>query len=237
MVTAAEVGLVIASIVALMRVEIFHDLVCPWCYIGKQRFDAAIVALRAAHPTADIEIDYRPFQLDPGAPLDSARPVLDAYAAKFGGAARAEAIIDHVTTAAHAADLPMRMDLAKRANTRMAHRLLLVADDLPRTQRSLVSENLIHALYRAYFVEGGDLGDRSTLERLALEAGLTSTEIASVLHGDAKDAEMDAHLAHATEIGVTAVPSFVFAGKWIVSGAQETAFFLRALTKLIADES
>ena len=237
MVTATEEGLVIASIVALVRVEIFQDLVCPWCYIGKQRFDAAVEALRARHPTAVIEIDYRPFQLDPGAPLDSARPVLDAYAAKFGGADRAEAIIDHVTTAAHAAGLPMRMDLAKRANTRLAHRLLLVADDLPHTRRSLVAENLIHALYRAYFVEGGDLGDRSTLERLALGAGLTSSEIASVLHGEARAAEMDAHLAHAAEIGVTAVPSFVFAGKWIVSGAQETSFFLRALTKLIADES
>lgn len=237
MVTATEGGLVIASIVALVRVEIFQDLVCPWCYIGKQRFDAAVAALRAEHPEARIEVDYRPFQLDPSAPLDSARPVVDAYAAKFGGPERAEAIIEHVTSSAEAAGLPIRMDLAKRANTRLAHRLILVASSLPPDRRSIVAENLIHGLYRSYFVDGGDLGDRSTLERIALESGLTSTEIRSVLNGTAQDAEMNSSLAYATEIGVSAVPTFVFADKWIVSGAQETSFFVRALTRLMADES
>jgi predicted DsbA family dithiol-disulfide isomerase len=237
MVTAKEEGLVIASIVAFVRVEIFQDLVCPWCYIGKQRFDAAVKAHLAERPDARIEIDYRPFQLDPRAPLDSARPVVDAYAAKFGGAERAEAIIEHVTTAARSAGLPIRMDLAKRANTRLAHRLLLVADGLPADRRSAVSEKLVELLYRTYFVDGGNLGDRSTLKRVGLESGLTSTEIDSVLRGDAADAEIDAHLAHASEVGVSAVPTFVFDGKWIVSGAQETSFFLRAFTRLMSDES
>lgn len=237
MVAATEGGLVIASIVAFVRVEIFQDLVCPWCYIGKQRFDAALAVLRAERPEALIEISYRPFQLDPGAPLDSAQPVVDAYAAKFGGPERAAAIIEHVTTAAQAAGLPIRMDLAKRANTRLAHRLILVASVLPVDRRSLVSENLIHALYRSYFVDGGDIGDRSTLERIAVASGLTSMEINSVLDGTAEDTGMDSYLAHATELGVSAVPTYLFAGKWIVSGAQETSFFVRALTRLMAEES
>jgi predicted DsbA family dithiol-disulfide isomerase len=237
MVTATDEGLVIASIVALVRVEIFQDLVCPWCYIGKQRFDAAVAALHEKQPSVTIEVVFRPFQLDPKAPLDSARPVVDAYAAKFGGAERAEAILEHVTAAAQSAGLPMRMDLAKRANTRLAHRLLLVADDLPDDRRSLVSENLVRLLYRSYFVEGGDLGDRATLRRIAVESGLSQREVADVLEGDARDSEVDAHLAHAAEIGVSAVPTFVFDGKWIVSGAQETSFFLRAITRLTSNDA
>jgi predicted DsbA family dithiol-disulfide isomerase len=227
MVTATEGEFVIASIVALVHVEIIQDLVCPWCYIGQRRFDAAVEELRHTHPDLHIEVSYGPYQLDPGAPLDSARPVVEAYAAKFGGPENARAILEHVTEAARNAGLPIRMDLARRANTRLAHRLLLLAARDPH-----VSTALLRSLYHGYFVEGDDLGDRPTLHRMAEHAGLSVDEINSVLVGDAFETEMDIALDHTVELGINAVPTFVFADKWIVSGAQETSFFVRTLTKL-----
>lgn len=225
MVTAAEGDTCIASIVASVRVKIFQDLVCPWCYIGKSRFDAALSMARQQNPGLNVEITFGPYQLDPSAPLDEARPVFEAYAAKFGGPERAAAILERVTEAARSAGLEMNMDIAKRANTRLAHRLLLATDihtALP----------LLDALYRAYFVEGRNIGEHATLRELATLVGIESSIVDDVLEGDLMNDRFDADLRTAHDQGVTAVPTFVFAEQWAVPGAQEPEFFLRVFDKL-----
>src|SRR6187431_3514883 len=104
-----------------MQVEIWSDVVCPWCYIGKRRFERAV-----AEVADDIEVRavYRPYQLDPSAPRGASVPVVEAYARKFGGPERAEQILDHVTRIAADDGIEFRMDRALRANTLLAHRLL-----------------------------------------------------------------------------------------------------------------
>jgi predicted DsbA family dithiol-disulfide isomerase len=225
MVTAAEGVIDIASIVAPMRVKIFQDLVCPWCYIGKSRFDEALKIVSDSRPELQIELSFGPYQLDPTAPEGEAKPVIEAYAAKFGGIEKAKAILERVTEAAHQAGLEMNMDIAKRANTGLAHRLLLAA--APTNARILLD-----GLYRAYFVEGMDIADRPTLRILATAAGMDTQIIDEVLTGDFARAQLDDELKFAHDAGITAVPTFVFEGQWAVSGAQDPEFFVRVLNKL-----
>ena len=97
---------------------------CPWCYIGKRRFEKAVAVLREKGVTEPIEVTYRAYQLDPTAPTGAGTPVRDAYAKKFGGRERAEQILGHVTKVASADGIEFRMDIALRANTLLAHRAL-----------------------------------------------------------------------------------------------------------------
>ena len=115
----------IPSIVAPMRVEIFSDVVCPWCYIGKARFDRAVANLKAKGLAIDVEVVYSPYQLDPTAPIGVATPVLEAYSKKFGGPEKAQAILDHVTAIAAQEGITFNMDIALRANTLPATAYLL----------------------------------------------------------------------------------------------------------------
>ena len=105
-----------------MRVEIFSDLVCPWCFIGKRRFERAVESLKKEGLATDLDVVVRPFQLDPTAPLNESTPVAVAYAKKFGGPEKAEAILRHVTEIAAQEGIEFNMDVALRANTLSAHR-------------------------------------------------------------------------------------------------------------------
>ena len=113
-----------------MKLEIFSDVVCPWCYIGKHRFDQAVRNLTQASIDLKLEILYRPFQLDPTAPLDTPSPVRDVYIKKFGGVVRADEILAHVTKIAAKDGIEFHMDRALRANTSRAHRLIALAQKL-----------------------------------------------------------------------------------------------------------
>lgn len=208
-----------------MRVKIFQDIVCPWCYIGKSRFDEALNQVLNARPDLQIDISFGPYQLDPMAPEGEAKPVIEAYAAKFGGMEKATLILERVTEAARQAGLEMNMNIAKRANTQLAHRLLLAVE--PANARSLLD-----ALYRAYFVEGLNIADRPTLRTLATAAGMSPSSINLVLEGDLALAPLTNELKLAHDLGITAVPTFVFEDQWTVSGAQEPEFFVRVLNKL-----
>ena len=151
--------------------------------------------------------------------------MVEAYAAKFGGSEKAKEILQRVTDAAGHAGLEMNMDIAKRANTRVAHRLLLAAP-------SGASMALLDALYRAYFVEGQDISDPSTLRVIATQSGMDGDIADAVLDGDFMNEEFDAYIRTAQEIGVTAVPTFVFADQWAVPGAQDPEFFVRVFNKI-----
>ena len=214
------------SIVASVRVEIFSDVVCPWCYIGKTRFDEALRRLGAA----DVTVTYSPYQLDPTAPLDGATPVSEAYAKKFGGPDKARAILEHVSATAERDGLTFAMDKALRANTRLAHRLLLAAE---RHEDPTLQSTLYGLLFRAYFCEGENLGDRDTLRACAERAGLDSATTKAALDGDHYDDLLRDRLERAAALGITAVPTFVIDDRWSIPGAQDVEFFERTLRRLL----
>ena len=211
-----------------IRVEIWSDVVCPWCYIGKRRFERAVDELRGE---IDVNVVYRPFQLDPNAPIGRSTPVAEAYARKFGGPEQAAAIIGKVTNVAAAEGLDFRLDRALRANTFAAHRLIWLAEQ----PGSPVAQDVVkERLMQAYFVDGLDVSDDATLARCAAEIGFDEAEVAAFLDGDRGVVEVAALVRGAYDDGITAVPTYVLDGKWAVPGAQDTEVFVQVLRRLHA---
>ncbi len=208
-----------------MRVDIWSDVVCPWCYIGKRRFEAALTRLEGL----EVEVTYRPFQLDPEAPTESTMPATEAYSRKFGGLERAREIIDKVTRVAAEDGLDFRLDRAKRANTRSAHRLLWWALD---AGNGVAQGALKERLLRAYFTEGLDVGDHTVLAGLAGDVGADRDAATRFLAGDEGVDEVDEQLAVAAGEGITAVPTYVVAETWAIPGAQHPDVFVTALQRL-----
>jgi predicted DsbA family dithiol-disulfide isomerase len=209
-----------------VRVEIWSDVVCPWCYIGKRKFEAALASYQGDET---FEVVWRPFQRDPTAPKSVAQPVKEAYAKKFGGPERAAEIIEHVSSVAAGVGLDFDMDRAVRANTMDAHRLIghALAVDGPAMQ-SAVKERLM----QAYFTEGRNIGDVATLTDLAAEVGMDPDAVTAFLASDEGKTELAAELEEALDTGVTGVPHFVFDGRWAIPGAQDPELFLRAFQRM-----
>ncbi len=220
----------IPSIVASMRIEIFSDVICPWCFIGKRRFETAISRLRDRG--VDVQVDYmfRPFQLDPTAPTDSPTPAKDAYAKKFGGPERATEILDHVTSVAAQDNITFNMDIAVRANTFLAHRLLSYA---LKQHGAAVQIPLKERIMDAYFTDGKNIGDIDVLADCAESAGIDRTEAHTFLSGDELVDEVRSEIAEAAEYGVTAVPTFIINGQWSVPGAQDVEMFERIIERIL----
>lgn len=213
-----------------MRVEIFSDLVCPWCFIGKRRFERAVEALRADGLGLDLEVVVRPFQLDPTAPVNSAVPVREAYAKKFGGPDKAEAILRHVTSVAEADGITFNMDLAVRANTLHAHRILLFVEE---TLGASTQMELNEAIMNAYFRDGLNIADVEVLSECAASVGVDRDATREVLMSDRYLAEVEEWLATAADNGITAVPTFIVDDRWSIPGAQDTEMFERVLRRML----
>ncbi|MEU9505602.1 DsbA family oxidoreductase [Micromonospora sp. NPDC048170] len=203
-----------------MEIEIYADVVCPWCYIGKRRLEQALESY-----DGEVTVRYRPFQLDPS-PVAEPRPLVDAMAAKFGGPDQVRQMFGHVTEVASAAGLTLDFDRAVAANTFDAHRLVSWATDRGR------AAEVVDALYRAHFTDGVDVGSRAALATLAAEVGLDAAEARRFLDSDERVTELADELATARQIGVTSVPTFVLAGKYAVTGAQEPETLLAALAEV-----
>lgn len=218
-----------------MRVEIWSDVVCPWCYIGKRRFETALSNVAATRDVSSIEVVYRPYQLDPTASPGSAQPVVEAYAKKFGGIERAAKILANVTSVAAADGIEFNMDIALRANTLLAHRLLWFAET-GNHQSCIDQVALKEQLLRAYFTEGRNIGDPEVLVGCAIDIGMDGEEVRSFLDSDAGHGDVIEMLATAAANGISAVPTYVFDGKWAVPGAQDTAVFERVLNRLLDSE-
>lgn len=217
------------SIVASVRVEIFSDVVCPWCYIGKRRFDAAVANLAGLGVDLDLEVEFRPFLLDPTARPGIATPVADAYAKKFGGHQRAAEIIAHITEIAAKENLAFRLDRAVRANTMLAHRLSFIARRDCGIQKQTQLEE---RLFSAYFMEGLNIGDLEVLLSIASEIGMDAASARDHLRNDDGLAQVEAEIRLAAESGILAVPTFIFDGKWSIPGAQDVDVFERVLLRL-----
>jgi predicted DsbA family dithiol-disulfide isomerase len=210
-----------------LKVEIWSDVVCPWCYIGKRRFEAALA--RFAH-RAEVDVVWRSFELDPTAPALRDVDNAERLAAKYG-MTRQQAVDSQVrlTQTAAAEGLTFRFDVSKSGNTFNAHRLLHLAGE--RGLQDEVKERLM----QAYFSEAEPIGDVEALVRLVAEVGISSAEARAVLSSEAYSEEVRAEEREAAELGINGVPFFVIDRRYGVSGAQSADILLQALEQAWAD--
>lgn len=214
-----------------IQVDIWSDVVCPWCYIGKRRFERAVADLAGE---IDIEVTYKPYQLDPTASPGKSMPVLEAYTKKFGGPEQAQMLIDRVTSAGAEDGLDFRLDRAMRANTLLAHRMLWLAaqPDAPCSQEALKER-----LLQAYFVDGLDIGDPETLASCAADVGFDRDEMIIFLESGDGRAEVADLIGQAVDLGISAVPTFVINDQWSIPGAQDSETFVNVLRRVVANNA
>ena len=215
----------------VVTIDIYSDVVCPWCYIGKRKFEAGLELLAGEDLGVDFDVTYRPFQLDPTAAPGAAQPVMETYAKKFGGPEQAAQILQTVTERAAEAGIEFHMDRALRANTLLAHRLLWLA---VQPESPVAEADLKERLLKAYFTDGLNIGDPEVLADCAAEIGFDRDAVIEFLESDRGAAEVAAELAEGRDEGVTAVPTFVFEGRWAVPGAQEPETYSQVLRKMAA---
>jgi predicted DsbA family dithiol-disulfide isomerase len=212
-----------------MRVEIWSDVVCPWCYVGKRRFEKAMAQF--AHRD-QVELVWRSFQLDPTAgpsPAEGGQQV-KLLAEKYGRSlAEAQGMLDSMTATAAAEGLDFRFDLNRSGNTFDAHRLLHLA--LEHGVQDRLKERLDHAT----FTEGSPVSDHAALRGLALEVGLPADEVDAVLASDQYADAVRADIAQAAAYGINGVPFFVVDGRYGISGAQPPEVVLRTLEQAWAE--
>jgi predicted DsbA family dithiol-disulfide isomerase len=209
-----------------MRVEIWSDVVCPWCYVGTRRFEEAVERFRA-EGGGDVEVTHRAFELDPTVPAGGVD--LAAYLArKFGGADRLARVHDRLDHAGNDVDIHFRWEGKRRANTFDAHRLTAWALDIagPKAQHALHQR-----LFRAYFTDNLDVADHGVLARLAAEVGLDADLAAEVLATGAYADTVRADELEAGEHDIHAVPTFVIEGRWAIPGAQDVDTFVELLER------
>ncbi len=211
-----------------MTVEIWSDVVCPFCYIGKRRFEEA---LQQFNQKENVEIVWRSFQLDPDA-APAPGTSLNQYLAQRKGVSEEEArrMNEYVTTTAAEAGLEFQLEKAVIGNTFTAHRILHLAKE------HNVQNEVKEALLKTYFTEGKNINDNKVLEQVATAAGISAEAVATVLQGEQFTQEVHEDQLRAQQIGVRGVPFFVFNNKYAVSGAQATAVFADVLNKVWEEE-
>lgn len=206
----------------MIRLDIFSDPVCPWCYIGKANLDLAL----ANHPDHPFAIQWHPFQLNPDMPPEGA-PKRAWLEAKFGGKAPVDAAHERLREVARAAGLDLNPDLPQRMpNTLDAHRLIHWAGIEGR------QDAVTQALMRAYWAEGRDIGDADTLADIAAEVGMDRAATARLLASGADADDIASRDHDARQKGVTGVPTFLIAQQYVLSGAQPPALWGQVIAEL-----
>jgi predicted DsbA family dithiol-disulfide isomerase len=210
-----------------MQVEIWSDVVCPWCYLGKRRFERA---LESFDHRDEVSVVYRSFELDPSAPAEVSTPTVELLASKYGMTAEQARDAQLQMEQRAAGDgLEFRMSDLRSGNTRDAHRLLHLAKERGR------QAELAERLHRAYFTEQASIFDHASLTGLAVEAGLDRDEVTRVLASDEYGDAVDTDEAMAQALGATGVPLFVIDRRYGISGAQPPEVIVRALDQAWAD--
>jgi predicted DsbA family dithiol-disulfide isomerase len=206
-----------------LLIDLISDVVCPWCYIGKRKLEAALEELRRAEPGLEARVRWHPFQLNPDLPAAGV-PRRDYLAAKFGSAAHAEKIYARVRAAGEEVGIAFAFErISLQPNTLDAHRLIAWAQQ--RGEASALAE----AIFRRYFIEGGFIGAREELAASAAAVGLPAEEAREMLASDVLTAEVEAEDREAREAGVTGVPFFIFNGRTAVVGAHDPPMLLEAI--------
>jgi predicted DsbA family dithiol-disulfide isomerase len=211
------------STMTRLTVDIWSDIACPWCFVGKRRLEGA---LEGFSHRDEVDVVWHAFELDPAAPPERDRS--QSYAArlaeKYGRSlAEGQRMLDGMTETARGDGLDFHFERVRAGNTFDAHRLIHLGHE--RGVQDAVKERFL----TAYMTEGEPIGDRETLVRLATEAGLDATEARTVLEEGTYTAEVRADERQARELGINGVPFFVLGGRYAVSGAQPSAVLLRAL--------
>ena len=209
-----------------MKIEIWSDVVCPWCYIGKRRLERALRDFDAAD---QVEITWRSFQLNPDFPPGTAVPTPDYLTSRFGP--QAQEMTGRVALLGAGEGLDLRFENTLTVNTFDAHRVLHLAADAGLAGE--VKERLLHA----HFTEGADLSDHETLARLAGEAGVPPGRVRAMLATDEYADAVRADSDEARALGANGVPFFVIDRKYGISGAQPAEVFLQALQQAQAEAS
>lgn len=217
----------LALLATCMRVDIWSDIVCPWCYLGKKRFEQALAGFSHA---ADVQVTYRSFELDPDAPRGVTAPTVEVLARKYGMSPEQAVQAQRQMEERAAADgLTFRMDGLRSGSTRDAHRLVQFAKDAGR------QAEMVERLHRAYFTEQESVFDHDSLIRLGAEAGLDRQAVARMLASDDYTDHVETDEQMAAAIGATGVPLFVIDRKYGISGAQEPATITAVLDKAWAE--
>jgi predicted DsbA family dithiol-disulfide isomerase len=205
-----------------MRIDIYSDTVCPWCYVGKRRFELAM----AARPQYEPRVTWRPFELNPDLPIEGVERT--AYlTARMGTPERVAEAHSELTRQGEAGGIAFRFDLIERMpNTRRSH--LLIAHAARSGRQGVVKERIM----RAYFEEGCDIGDIEELVRLGVDAGLAEHDSRSALIlREGQDGVIAAE-RHAAVLKITGVPTFIFDGQYSISGAQEVSILAQVFDQV-----
>lgn len=207
-----------------MRIDVYHDIPCPWCRIGKANLEAAL----RAWDGEPVTVTWRPFLLDRDVPTEG-MPLPEFYRQKFGPE-NLETMFARVRGAGASAGIEFDFERAVRAPSQEAHRLIWLA---PADTKTAVLEGL----HRAYFNEGQNIGDLETLADIAAAAGMDRDETLRRLQTDEAKAETEAAIEDAFRLGVTGVPFFVFDNRYGLSGAQPPRTILAAMQQAVADRA
>lgn len=209
----------------LVKVDIWSDVQCPWCYIGKRRFEAAVVG-----SDVEVEVEYHSFELSPDTPVEYEGTPAE-YLAQRKGLSRqqVEEMLARVTTIAAQVGLDYDYDRMHQTNTVKAHELIHYAKARGRQLE------MKEALLRAYFLDGGHVGRIDDLADLAAELGFDRADVVRSLDANEYLPAVRADGAQARAYGITGVPFYVFEGKYGVSGAQETSTFADVLAQVVAE--
>lgn len=212
-----------------MKIEIWSDIACPWCYIGERRFSRALGSFSQRE---DVEIIWRSFELDPTAPRRRGRPQEELLARKYGVSLdEARAMDARMTAEARKEGLDFRFDRVQVGNTFDAHRLIHFA-----TQQG-ERDAMIERLFRAYLTEGEAIGEQGTLVRLATEVGLDPGAVRTMLEGDEFADAVRADERRAQSLGISGVPFFAIDERYGISGAQPPELILDALRQAWTEQA
>lgn len=205
-------------------IDVVSDVICPWCFLGKRRLDAALALIDGA----DVFVRWRPFMLDPTIPAEG----LDRhdYMLKKFGPERLRTIHDPLIAAGKELDVPYNFDaIARTPNTLDAHRLIRWSHTIER------QHDMAERLFMAYWAEGLDVGDRDVLARCAGEVGINAQQIAELLASNQDVEETKAEIEHASTIGVTGVPTFILDQSYALVGAQSPAVLADAIGRVASE--
>jgi predicted DsbA family dithiol-disulfide isomerase len=206
-----------------MEIEIWSDIMCPFCYIGKRRLEEALAKFEHA---GEIQINWKSFQLNPDMPTMPGKNIIE-YLAEIKGWSleQSHEMHEHVSQMAKEVGLVYDYDKAVVANSFDAHRLIQFA------KKHMKGDLAEERLFKAYFTEGKNIADQEVLKALGIEIGLDENELSQVLTSDAFAEEVQQDIYEAQQVGVRGVPFFVLNRKYGISGAQPTAIFLNALNQ------
>lgn len=214
----------IGAVAPVMRIDIWSDVVCPFCWIGKRHLEKALEGFRAEHPDAEVEVLWRAFQLDPKAEASSTETIPEMISRKYNMPLEAaEESQDQMAQRFSALGLEFKWREAKSGNTFDAHRLAAMAADHD------LDDEADEALKKAYFSEGRQVSDHGVLREIGESIGLDGEKVAAMLASDEYSIDVRHDMTMAQGLGISGVPFFVFDGKFAVNGAQPVDVFRQAL--------